>query len=62
MGICRWMPFTVHSAVCIHLVVVLIYYTIGFLWAEAVLHDFLISPRAYYRVGTERALNKCTLN
>lgn len=56
------MPFTVHSAVCIHLVVVLIYYTIGFLWAEAVLHDFLISPRAYYRVGTERALNKCTLN
>lgn len=44
MGIYRWIIFIIHSVVCIHLVVVLIYYTIGSLQAETVLHTFLISP------------------
>lgn len=44
--------YSTQCSVCGLIVVVLIYYTIGSLWAEAVLHAFLISPRAYYRVGT----------
>lgn len=34
----------IHSVACIHLVAVLIYYRIGSLQAETVLHTFLISP------------------